>query len=452
MASKTGDSQHRSQPVWHSFAGVNSQQPQPRKRIDDLRRSNLGLAATAAVLALIMTPGLVTVGRAQTATFRVPYSFTDGPDGFGPLAPVVRDSAGNLYGTSSSMVPPPASPGSANCPNPGSCGAVFKVSVEVGGEITLHSFMGAPDGARPLAGLVRDASGNLYGTTELGGAACASQFGCGTVFKIDSSGTETVLYSFTGGADGGTPMAGLLRDPAGNLYGTTYYGGDLSCNSGTGCGIVFQLSSAGVETVLYSFHGGTDGELPAAGLVRDPAGNFYGTTLLGGTFGSGTVFELGKAGKEKVLYAFTGGADGSLPLATLVLDAAGNLYGTTQLGGAYGAGTVFEVGPAGSEQVLHSFAGGSDGIYPFAGVVMDSAGNLYGTTFSGGGEGLCEDGCGTVFELSADGSETILHSFTGHSDGGYPRAALILDAAGNLYGTAEIGGALGYGDVFMLKR
>jgi len=291
----------------------------------------------------------------------------------------------------------------------------------------------------------------LYGTTEFGGTACASQSGCGTVFKIDASGVENVLYSFTGGPDGGIPMAGLLRDPAGNLYGTTYYGGDLSCNSGTGCGTVFELSSTGVETVLYSFRGEEDGELPAAGLVRDPAGNFYGTTFLGGAFGSGTVFRLSEAGKERVLYAFSGGADGSLPLATLVRDRAGNLYGTTQVGGAYGAGTVFEVEATGIEQVLHSFAGGADGTYPFAGVVIDSAGNLYGTTFSGGGAGLCEGGCGTVFELSASGIETILHSFTGHSDGGYPRAALILDATGNLYGTAEIGGVLGYGDVFALK-
>jgi uncharacterized repeat protein (TIGR03803 family) len=286
----------------------------------------------------------------------------------------------------------------------------------------------------------------------MGGAACASQSGCGTVFKIDASGVETMPYGFTGGADGGAPMAGQLRDSAGNLYGTTYYGGDLSCNSGTGCGTIFKLSSAGVETVLYSFRGGRDGELPAAGLVRDASGNFYGTTLLGGAFLSGTLFKLSEAGMEKVLYSFTGGRGGSLPLATSVRDAAGKLYGTTQVGGAYGAGTVFKVDAVGSEQVLHRPAGGLDGVYPFAGVVMDSAGNLYGTTFSGGGAGLCESGCGTAFELSAGGAETILHSFTGQSDGGYPRAARVLDAAGNLYGTAEIGGALGYGDVFTLKR
>ena len=366
------------------------------------------------------------------------------------MAPLIRDQAGNLYGTTSSMVPPPAFDGDATCPNPRECGAVFKLD-RTGAETTLHSFAGAPDGAQPVAGLVRDASGNLYGTTAQGGGApCTFESGCGTVFKIDASGMETVLYNFTGGTDGGAPMAGLVRDAAGNLYGTTYYGGDLSCESGTGCGTVFKLSTTGAETVLYSFAGGTDGELPAAGLVRDAAGNLYGTTLVGGAYGAGTVFRVTEAGKEKVLYSFTGGVDGSLPLATLVRDAAGSLYGTTQLGGTYGAGTVFQVGGTGTERILHSFRGGMDGGYPFAGLVMDPAGNLYGTTFFGGGTG-CEGGCGTVFELIAGGAGTILHSFTGRADGGYPRAALVQDAAGKLYGTAEIGGASGAGAVFRLK-
>ena len=420
-----------------------------KARGEQLNSSEIpSLLALAAALA--MTPGLVAVGHAQGPSFSVLYSFAGGPEGSFPVAPVVRDSAGDIYGTTSSMAPPPGFSADTTCPSPGACGAVFKLD-KTGAETTLHSFTGAPDGAEPVAGLVRDASGDLYGTTELGGALCAIQSGCGTVFKIDSSGVESVLYSFTGGADGGTPMAALLRDSAGNLYGTTYYGGNLNCNRGTGCGTVFKLSPTGVETVLHRFAPGTDGELPAAGLVRDAIGNFYGTTLLGGAFGNGTVFELSKAGKERVLYSFTGGADGSLPLSTLVRDAAGNLYGTTQLGGAYGTGTVFKVDAAGNEQVMHSFVDGTDGWFPFAGVVMDSAGSLYGTTFSGGGTG-CEGGCGTVFQLSASGEETILDRFTGRSDGGYPRASLILDTAGNLYGTAEIGGASGAGAVFALKR
>jgi len=268
----------------------------------------------------------------------------------------------------------------------------------------LHSFAGHPgDGANPEAGLVRDAQGNLYGTTLTGGSGgpelCSGVGGCGTVFKLDTTSKETVLYSFTGVPDGEEPDAGLVRDAQGNLYGTTYNGG--ASNLGT----VFELDTTGKETVLHSFTGtGGDGSEPYGGLVLDAQGNLYGTTSFGGASGDGTVFELDTAGKETVLYSFTGtGGDGAYP-SGLVRDAQGNLYGTTYGGGASGFGTVFKLDTAGKETVLYSFTGtGGDGAYPsgLVRLVRDAQGNLYGTTYEGG-DLACDApyGCGTVFKLT----------------------------------------------------
>ena len=299
----------------------------------------------------------------------------------------------------------------------------------------LHSFTGYPDGEWPYAGLVQDAAGNLYGTTVWGGASDV-----GTVFKLAKTGEETVLHSFSGYPDGQYPFAGLVQDAAGSLYGTTEEGG-------AGAGTVFEVDKSGKETVLYSFTGtGGDGAYPWAGLTRDAKGNLYGTTDDGGAHGFGTVFELGKAGKEAVLYSF-GGVYGEYPFAGLVRDAAGNLYGTTYEGGVYDYGTVFRLGKTGKETVLHSFDNnGSDGVSPLDGyLVVDAAGNLYGTTGYGGTSGY-----GTVFKLNKAGKETVLHSFTGGADGEGPSAGLVRDGKGNLYGTASWGGAYGYGTVFEL--
>jgi uncharacterized repeat protein (TIGR03803 family) len=275
----------------------------------------------------------------------------------------------------------------------------------------LHTFIGLSSGAFPAAGLGRDNAGNLYGTTEEGGdSACGSgfSFGCGVVFKLDTTGRETVLHRITVSADGAFPAAGLVRDNAGNLYGTTEEGGDLSCGSGSGfgCGVVFKLDTSGRETVLHRFTGAADGGTPAAGLVRDAAGNLYGTTRGGGDlaceigFGCGVVFKLDTSGRETVLHRFTGGADGSAPLAGLVRDNAGNLYGTTEEGGEL-PGVVFKLDTTGKETVLHRFTGGADGGYPAAGLVRDAAGNLYGTTVYGG-DLACYSGmgCGVVFKLN----------------------------------------------------
>jgi uncharacterized repeat protein (TIGR03803 family) len=273
---------------------------------------------------------------------------------------------------------------------------------------------------------------------------------CGVIFKLDPTDVETVLYGFTGGADGDNPLAGLLRDAAGNLYGTA--GGGTSGN-----GVVFKLSPSGAEKVLYSFTGGGDGGKPTAGLIEDLAGNLYGTTTYGGigcgNYGCGTVFKLIRCGSEpsgyefKVLHRFTGGADGGFPYASLIRDAAGNLYGTTYSGGSSSlSGTVFKLSPDGTETILHRFTGGADGAFPQAGLIRDSAGNLYGATFAGGLEhSRCGyvgfTSCGVVFKVSPTDGETVLYSFTGGGDGAGPVAGLLRDAGGNLYGTTSAGGA-----------
>ena len=310
------------------------------------------VAGAALALAIMFVPVVLAAGSAQAQTYAetVLHSFTvTGGDGAYSLAGLVLDAQGNLYGTTDG--------GGAGY------GTVFKVDT-AGKETVLYSFTGTGgDGAVPEAGLVQDAQGNLYGTTVDGGA-----FGQGTVFKLDTTGKETVLYSFTG-YDGSGPEAGLVLDAQGNLYGTTKYGGNLACYAPYGCGTVFKLDTTGKETVLYSFTGtGTgDGEAPEAGLVLDTKGNLYGTTPYGGTNGGasngGTVFKVDTTGKETVLYSFagTGAGDGQNPEAGLVLDAQGNLYGTTYFGGANAGGTVFKVDTTGKETVLHSFTGTGGG-------------------------------------------------------------------------------------------
>lgn len=303
----------------------------------------------------------------------------------------------------------------------------------------LHEFAGTDDGGNPAGGVIRDAAGNLYGTTYDAGA-----FGYGVVFKLDSTGKETVLHTFIG-VDGIWPGAGLIRDSAGNLYGTTVEGG--TAEGGTckhGCGTVFKVDSTGKETVLYAFTGGTDGRNPEAGLVRDAAGNLYGTTSTGGNqscrsyqHGCGVVFKVDKDGKETVLHAFMD-ADGDDPVGSLIRDKAGNLYGVARDGGAYDDGVVFKVDPAGKLTVLHSFAGATtDGNGPGGGLVRDKLGNLYGNTLAGGDTSCDTLGCGLVFKLDKTGMETILYAFMGGSDGAFPAGALIRDTAGNLYGTTQ---------------
>jgi uncharacterized repeat protein (TIGR03803 family) len=375
--------------------------------------------------------------------FQTLYTFQWGKDGIGPNG-VILDAAGNLYGATRAG-------GEQSCALNGSpgCGVVFKLN-KTGKERVLYRFSGnQADQGGPFGGVVRDAAGNLYGTTS--GLPLFS----GTVFRVDKAGRERALYTFTGGADGGTPETGLVRDAAGNLYGTTVFGGAL------GQGVVFKVDKGGNEEVLYNFKGSGDGTNTLAPLIRDTSGNLYGTASGGGSFrgqcaggGCGTLFKLDANGEFTVLHTFTDGADGSNP-ATLVRDAVGNLYGTARgggdpdctVGGFPGCGVVFKLAASGEFSVLHTFAGGPDGGSPSGGLVLDAAGNLFGTTASGGASGN-----GVVFKLDTAGTLTVLHDFTGGADGGMPDN-LAQDAAGNLFGTAATGGACtgrGCGTVFKI--
>ncbi len=384
----------------------------------NLRRETVNAAL---LLAAVLLSIAVAAPMAGAQTFTVLHSFKGKKDGAHGDAGLVLDKQGTLYGTTSGD-------------NSQYFGTVYKID-SGGKETVLHNFTDHKDGGIPFSDLILDSDGNIYGTTSAGGTHNA-----GTVFELSSSGHETILHNFTGGSDGGVPDAGVIRDSAGNFYGTASAGGT------SGNGVVFKLDSAGHETVLYSFSGGTDGALPAAPLVSDDAGNLYGTAAEGGNSGAGVVFKLDSAGNETVLYSFSGGNDGAFPLAGLVRDSAGNLYGAALEGGRANNGTVFRLAANGKFTVLHSFKARSDGTFPHGGLARDTAGNLYGTTLEGGKYGL-----GTVFELSKTGKETILHSFQGTKDGQDPLATLILDSVGNLYGATDGGGAYAWGTVFKLR-
>ena len=305
----------------------------------------------------------------------------------------------------------------------------------------LYNFSGPPNGEYPYAGVVRNAAGNLYGTASQGGSGNCYQ-GCGMVFKIDHTGKETVLHSFTGGSDGGYPYPGLIEDPAGDLYGTTFSGGS------TGSGTVFKLTKSGKETVLHDFKG-PEGCQPIASLLRDSDGNFYGTTNACGSYTWGTVFKMNKTGEVTALHSFSG-PDGASPYwSSVVMDAKGNLYGTTNQGGPYNWGAVFKLNKSGKITVLHTFAGGTqDGCYPTGTPTLDTHGDLYGMAECGA------NNAGVIWRVSGKGTETIVHNFAGgSSDGKYPGAdaSMILDAEGNLYGLTAGGGAYDYGVVYEMN-
>ncbi len=387
---------------------------------------------------------LTVVCRVSAQTEQKLYDFCSQPgctDGAFPNGGLVMDKKGNLFGTT-------ASGGAHNE------GTVFKISAS-GVESVLYSFCSqasCTDGANPFDGLIIDKAGNLYGTTNIGGA-----HGQGTVFKFNGAGMS-VLYSFcavSGCADGANPYAGVIMDKAGILYGTTLGGGSL--NNGT----VFQLSPAsGSETVLHTFLNTPDFATPYGGVVMDAKGNLYGTTWFGGANGTGGVYEVGVDQSETRLYdkwcAFPCTQDGDSSTAALILNK-GNLYGTSTLGGASAHGSVFQINiRKKKETMLHSFAGvdGADGAVPWAGLIRDKVGNFYGTT-TAGGVGDCtgglQGGCGTVFKLSAAGTETILHTFANdRTDGENPFGGLIMDKQNNLYGTTRLGGVNNGGTVYKI--
>ena len=461
-------------------------------------RSN---ALLLAALWLFVVPA-VQRAHAQYAE-TVSYTFTGGSDGAGPAAGLLSDGKGNLYGTTVNG----GNIAGANCPGlnpPTGCGVVFELSPPGAGtgpwtENVLYTFNGGSDGAYPQASLIFDANGNLYGTTSNGGkmsgSICSGLGGCGVVFELSppKSGTgpwtETPIYTFTGAnGDGAVPYASLVFDAKGNLYGTTIGGGIGDGKGNNQDGTVFELtppsggSGPWKEATLYSFAGGSEGGDPVANVIFDTNGNLYGTTVLGGittgatcgaSVGCGVVFELspptGGSGPwtQTPLYSFTGKTDGSYPYAGVTLDSKGNLFGTTATGGSKsgpvckgtnGCGVVFEVSPPSggsgdwTESVAYAFQDGSDGGFPYAGVVFDTAGSLYGTTVQGGNTSGANcsdfDGCGVVFKLTPPSggtgawTETQAYLFNGGSDGGFPYAAVLLDASGDLFGTTSNGGTL----------
>ncbi|HUE03540.1 MAG TPA: choice-of-anchor tandem repeat GloVer-containing protein [Bryobacteraceae bacterium] len=428
--------------------------------------------------------GLAAAGlaQAQTATETVIFNFAEFPQGANPYGTLFRNAGGTLYGTAFDG-------GVFNL------GAVFELAAS--GYKVVYSFKGSADGANPYAGVVQDSAANLYGTTYLGGPANA-----GVVYKVSPSGEETVLYAFTGGADGGNPYAGVILDTAGNVYGTTLKGGSGNCSGG--CGVVYKITPAGQQNVLYSFTGASDGASPYGGVIADEAGNLYGTTSAGGDSitPEGVVYKVSTAGRETGLHTFgKTNHPGSGPTSGLVRDAAGNLYGNGPTfvyeitvsgqykalaylndcltigagdawsgvavdgaGNVYGTtgvapsscggvgdapyGVVYKVEPSGTVKVLYRFPGASrpnnTSTAPIVasnpGVVLDSAGNIYGATPYGGVSGM-------VYLIGASGGEKVLHNFVGALGGSGP-AAVSLSSGGGFYGATEAGGAANAGTVY----
>jgi uncharacterized repeat protein (TIGR03803 family) len=391
------------------------------------------LLTSAVALGLVCFAGLA----AQAQTLETILSFNGQQDGAYSSAGLTHDAGGNLYGTTQAG-------GIFNFNG----GTVFRIN-RVGQEAVLHSFCAetnCADGSTPYGGVILDSAGNLYGATSAGGT-----LGFGAVFKIDSTGNETVLYSFQGLAsgDGASPAYGnLVRDAAGNLYGVTLNGG-LTCSYSTaGCGIVYKIDPAGNETVLHTFTGGIDGALPPADLIAGSGGNFFGTTFRGGPAGCGVVYKIGPTGTFTVPYDFNC-EFGWGPNAGLVRDSSGNLFGTTAFGGTWSRGTVFKLSRAtGAATDLHDFLGGTgDGCAPGPGnLTLDAAGNIYGTTPDCGASGY-----GIIFKLDPAGNETILYNFAANANGGIPQTTLLIDGAGNLWGTSYFINGFGCcGTVFKL--
>jgi uncharacterized repeat protein (TIGR03803 family) len=350
------------------------------------------------------------------------YSFSNTPDGAFPYAELAVGGDGEFYGTTF-----------AGGTNGG--GSVFKISAS--GMLTpLYSFSYGVDGANPTAGLTLAANGSFYGTTFLGG----TNFEDGGLFEMSSGGRLTPLYSFTNGADGANPYGALVQGSDGNLYGTSKGGGT------SGHGAVFKMTTNGGFTALYSFTNGFDGSSPYAGLAQGSNGILYGTTVDGGTNGFGTVFEMTTNGGFTALYSFTNGMDGAEPVARLIQAVDGNLYGTTQSGGGSGYGVVFRISTNGLLHPLYSFTNGVDGAYPSASLEQGSDGNFYGTTQYGGGSGY-----GVVFRMSTAGAMLPLYSFTNGADGANPSASLVQGSDGYLYGTTQNGGAKGDGVIFKIS-
>jgi len=406
-------------------------------------------------IAFIVSVLLLNLPFANAQRFRVLHTFTDTADGAYPYAGLVIDAKGNLYGTANQ-----GGESGACYPAYSGCGTVFELSPSKSGWVfhTLYTFKGGADGQGPYGEVIFGPDGSLYGTTIDGGhSVCPS--GCGLVFNLKrpkDTWIETVLYAFKGNHDGFYPTGNLAFDSAGNIYGTTTQGG------ANGPGTIYELTHSGgkwVEDILLNFAGQEDGANPYAGVTLGPTGTLFATTSVGGTSGYGTVDELTKTNNtwtEKNLYQFQNSdATGAYPFAGLLLQKSGVLLGATEVGGIHQGGTVFSLAPSDGDwkiAPLYSFTSEYCCNGPAANLITDAAGNLYGTTQGASGVE------GTVFKLTRKGDEwvrTVLHRFTGGSDGDNPLGALVLDSAGNLYGTTELGGSPtngGYGVVFEITN
>ncbi len=424
-----------------------------------------GLSATLLSVAAALGFGFLLTPSAPAQTYTVVYNFDGGADGAHPLAGLTMDSSGNLYGTTADY-------------STFGWGSVYEISQSGSGWglSTLYAFQGLNnnivDGSSPASRAVLGPNGTLYGTTRSGGfgQGCMEwYFGCGTVYSLrNDSGIwiESLLFQF-GNSDGGNPGYGdLVFDQAANLYDTSF------SSAPSGDGDVYELrTTTWRESVLHTFQGIPDGSGPASGPLLDPAGNLYGTTSAGGAYGYGSVYQLTASGSgwsEVVLYSFTNGSDGGAPASNLLVDRAGNIYGATQTGGTYGGGTVFRLwrSPVGAWRLntIYQFRAAtmvatsgplSDGCtgQPFTGsnrtLTIDSAGNLYGTTSAD-----TVHPWGSIFKLSPVSATawfyTTLHDFSGTPDGAVPWGSLLLDGAGNLYGTTALGGTNNCGVVFKI--
>lgn len=404
----------------------------------------MAVATVMLIVALIWAPG------AGAATEKVLHSFASGTDGSGPSFGLISDAAGNLYGARGFGGAYGQGTLFQLAPNPDSTWT-FNV---------IHTFTGGEDGGNPgWSRLAIDPAGNLYGTTFYGGS-----YGVGVAFmmtpNLDGTWTENVLHQFTGGEDGGLPETTPVFDSSGNLYATAH-----TNTSGYRGGVVFKLSpnqdETWTETVLHQFTGGSDGSEPWAGVIFDTAGNLYGTTRYGGASGHGVVFMLTPnqdgSWTESVLHSFTGGKDGSDPsIAGLNFDAAGNLYGATERGGVPacgdGCGIVFEMLPGSKGRIFHSFTGGQDGGHPSGLVSFDTAGNMYETAWYGGAHGfgvvVKATPCSTQHADCVGWQKSVLYTFKGGEDGASPSMGVIVDGAGNVYGTTTAGGSNGAGVLF----
>lgn len=398
------------------------------------------------ILPLFLAPVLILSSISYSQTFQTMYSFADPPDGSTPLS-VLTLGAGELYGTTWS--------GGASSAG---YGTIFKIT-NSGKETVVYNFNGGTDGTNPSGALAKDSAGNLYGTTARGGSCGGFTGYCGTVFRLTPAGQESVIYSFQAGTtDAENPGSGVTLDATGNLYGPAQ-GGVY------GAGAIFKIDTSGHESVFYSFGSVPgDGYGPFGRLILDSGGNLYGVTQQGGSCSGGTVFKVDPSGNETTLYSFCAGATtGSTPSGPLVRDQAGNLYGVTGQGGdlscsagfGSGCGTVFRLSTSGALTVLHSFQGGAnDGVESAGinyggglGLIRGSSGYLYGITPFGGSSSSAGDG--TVYEITPAGAFTLLHAFVG-TDGSIPSAPLTL-ISGTLYGTTQAGGAASNGTVFKLR-